>query len=343
VHSIETLLDEAGNALEDERFEDALAKSDAVLERQPDDLEALGLKAAALAELGRWEEADPAYARLIALEPGEPTWQLAAADVMIRQPGDDLERAEAGLALLEKIERQAEKDPRLHFDWLLLSGIALNQLGELEDALAALEAATNLFPDELEPQLERALVLFELARFKEAEAAFLSVANEDPENPWPPHCLGLLAERSGDDAQAAALFARATRLDPEAFPVPVKLSAEEFDAALGVAIAKLPDHARAQLGNVTISVQPFPDDESLRSGEVTPTILGVFQGTPLDERSPIRAEDHQTATIVLYQRNLERFARTREELIEQIEVTVLHEVGHLLGLDEDELYERGLD
>ncbi len=46
---------------------------------------------------------------------------------------------------------------------------------------------------------------------------------------------------------------------------------------------------------------------------------------------------------MLYQRNLERFARTREELIEQIGITVMHEVGHLIGLDEDDLWERGLD
>ena len=51
----------------------------------------------------------------------------------------------------------------------------------------------------------------------------------------------------------------------------------------------------------------------------------------------------QTAHITLYQNNLERFARTRQELLDEIRITVLHEVGHLLGLDEDELYERGLD
>jgi predicted Zn-dependent protease with MMP-like domain len=46
---------------------------------------------------------------------------------------------------------------------------------------------------------------------------------------------------------------------------------------------------------------------------------------------------------VLYQRNLERFVRSREELVEEIRVTLVHEVGHFLGLDEEELYRRGLD
>ena len=53
--------------------------------------------------------------------------------------------------------------------------------------------------------------------------------------------------------------------------------------------------------------------------------------------------DHVPPQIVLFQRNLERFAQTHEELVEQIGITLLHEVGHLIGLDERELWERGLE
>lgn len=343
MHPLDSLLDEASNALDDGRFEEALEKSDAALKQEPDDLEALGLRAAALAELGHWEEADAVYATLITREPAEPSWVLAAADVMIRQPGDDHDRLESGMALLKKIEKQAASDERLHFEWLMLQAISLNQLGELVLALKTLEKALQINPDEPEALLERAVTLFDLGRFAQAKEELTALSEELPEDPWPPHYLGLLAERDGDDAKAKALFAKATGLDPEAFPKAVTLSEPQFDAAVKQAIAALPEHAKAELGNVTISVEPFPDDASLGSGEVTPTILGVFHGTPLDERSPVVAEHHLTAQIVLYQRNLERFARNHEELIEQIGVTVLHEVGHLLGLDEDELYERGLD
>jgi predicted Zn-dependent protease with MMP-like domain len=92
-------------------------------------------------------------------------------------------------------------------------------------------------------------------------------------------------------------------------------------------------------------VEPIPTDEDLRSSSppLSPSILGVFRGTPVGERSVTSAWDHAPASIVLYQRNLERFARTREELIEQIGITVMHEVGHLMGLDEHDLWERGLE
>jgi len=97
---------------------------------------------------------------------------------------------------------------------------------------------------------------------------------------------------------------------------------------------------------VTIAVEEIPKDEDLlgESPPLSPCILGVFRGSPVGERHSIMGGfDPYPASIVLYQKNLERFARTREELIEQIGITVMHEVGHLMGLDEEDLWERGLD
>ncbi|MFD2667166.1 metallopeptidase family protein [Halomonas halophila] len=55
------------------------------------------------------------------------------------------------------------------------------------------------------------------------------------------------------------------------------------------------------------------------------------------------AFDHVPASIVLYQKNLERFARTREELIEQIGITVMHESVTSWGWMRMNLWQRGLD
>lgn len=340
--SIDHLLDAASDAFADGDFADAVAKAEQALAKEPTNLEALGLHAAALAEVGEWEEADAAYAGLMAREPDEPSWALGAADVMIRFPGDDPERTEAAFALLEQVAPKVKDDDRLRFEWSLLRGHCLLSAGELVAALAEFERAVKLDPEDLEARQLSAEVLLELGRFDAAKRALEALHAELPDEPGPLHFLGVLAERAGDDARADALFAEATAIDPEAYPAATKLSEPEFDAAVKEAIAKLPEHAKAELGNVIITVEPFPDDASL-GGEVTPLILGVFVGTPLDERSPVVAEHHATAQIILYQRNLQRFARTRDELIEQIGITVLHEVGHLLGLDEDELYERGLD
>ncbi|HEY0882983.1 MAG TPA: metallopeptidase family protein, partial [Archangium sp.] len=161
-----------------------------------------------------------------------------------------------------------------------------------------------------------------------------------PEEPWAFHYLGLLAERRGEDPEP--WFKKARAIDPEEFPPGVHMMAEEFDAAVEKAIVALPEHARPHLENALVNVEPIPSDEEIKEG-LSPTILGVFHGTPIDERLDTAAGHHETVRITLFQKNLERFARTKEELEEEIRITVLHEVGHLLGLDEDELYERGLD
>jgi predicted Zn-dependent protease with MMP-like domain/Flp pilus assembly protein TadD len=337
---LEEALRRGEDAWEAEELEDALRCAEEALALEPGSLEAWDLKANALAELGRWEEADEAFAHLLQQGPQDTATLLAAADVKIRQPGDDRERTEEGLRLLERAWESARTDQTLYLEAKLLEGVARAQLGETEAALDALARVLELDPEHPEARLEQALTWFELGRMPEAEQALQRLTREFPQEPTAFHTLGLIAERQG--RPALRLFERARTLAPDDYPPPVHLEPAAFDAAVGAAIAALPEQAREHLANVVIATQPLPGDEELSEG-LSPTILGVFSGTPIDERSPVDAAAHQTARITLYQNNLERFARTREELEEEIRITVLHEVGHLLGLDEDELYERGLD
>jgi predicted Zn-dependent protease with MMP-like domain/Flp pilus assembly protein TadD len=332
----------AEEAYEAGEFDDMLRFADEALAVDPRSTAALDLKANALAELGEWEAADELFASLMKADPGDATLMLAAADVKVRQPGDDRERIEAGLKLLERAWPALSQSEELSIETELLRGVGYSQLGEHENAIEAFGRALDLDPDHGEAQLERALSRFELGHFDLARRDFERLTREFPDDAWSVHYLGLIAERQGREAEAEALFARARKLSPDDFPPPVKLSTEAFDRAVKESIEALPEHARPHLANVIITVEPIPGDDEIREG-LSPTILGVFSGTPIDERNPTEAGHHQTARITLYQRNLERFARDREELLEEIRITVLHEVGHLLGLDEDELYERGLD
>jgi predicted Zn-dependent protease with MMP-like domain/Flp pilus assembly protein TadD len=338
--SLEDALRRADEALEDEQFEEALAAADAALAVEPRHPDALELRGHALAGLGELEAADEAFARLLEQEPKNAGAWLLAADLKIRQPGDDAARSEEGLALLAKAEGLVKRDPGLRAELEFLKGLALSQLGALAEALAAFDRARGLDPEHTEAQLERSIALFELGRLDEAGREFQALARDFPDDAWAVHYQGLIAERRGRDAEP--FFARARRLAPDDFPPPVCLSPEAFDRAVEEALAALPEHAKPHLANVIVTAQPLPSDEDVAEG-LSPGILGVFQGTPLDERLDTHAGHHETARIVLFQKNLERFARTRDELLEEIRITVLHEVGHLLGLDEDELAERGLD
>ncbi len=329
------------DAWEAQDFDGALRLAGEALALDAESLDALDLRANALAELGDYEEAGVAFAALLEKEPGNVAWLLAAADVLIRQPGDDRERVEAGLKVLEQADPVANKDEHLCTALELLRGIALNQLGDSQGALESFAKVLDADPDNDEAKLERAIALFESCQFDAAWSAFEKFSRDFPDEPWAFHYLGLIAERRNQPSQS--WFEKAQRLDGDEFPAPTVLSDEAFGKAVQDAIAALPEHSQPHLANAVVDVQALPSDEDLRESGLSPSILGVFRGVPVDERSPTNSADFETARITLFKNNLERFARSREDLLEEIRITVLHEAGHLLGLDEDELFERGLD
>jgi predicted Zn-dependent protease with MMP-like domain len=122
------------------------------------------------------------------------------------------------------------------------------------------------------------------------------------------------------------------------------LRRKEFEKLVEEAIASLPGEIRQKMENLTIVVEDFPTDEQLEeNGYDDPyDLLGLYEGTPLPERT----SDYNAAlpdVITLFQRPLEDVAETREELIDEIATTVVHEVAHYFGIDEDRLEELGWD
>lgn len=344
----EVRLDGVAAAYEEGAFEEALAGADSLLAEAPGLPEALHWRAAALTELGRLEEALEAYGRALKAAPEDLELLLGAAECLVCRVGDDREAVLEGLELCARGRKQAQRagDVELLFEFLFLEGAGLNQVGECARALSSLEAALEHAPRSVEARLERAIALFELCRFSEAQESLERLLRDAPDEPWAHHYLGLLAERRGEGKEARKRFAKAQGVAPEEFPPPVELGEEAFDKAVEDAVKALPGHVKEYLDNVTIAVEELPKDEDLmgESPPLSPCILGVFRGSPVGERHSILGGfDPYPPSIVLYQKNLERFARTREELIEQIGITVMHEVGHLMGLDEDDLWQRGLD
>lgn len=341
------LLDESHARRDEGELEAALVAAVAACERAPRVVSAWHLRAAALAELGRVEEAHQAFGRALALDKDDPETLLAFAELCVTRNEDDRDRLEEGLALIARADRAARKagDRELEGELALLAGMALNQLGNPGAALERLDLALDRLGPDPDARLEHAVAQFELLRFDQAEREFARILAEAPDEAWAHHFLGLLAERKGDRKAAEKRFAQARKLAPEDFPPAVRFTTREFDAAVEEALAALPEKVRRYLSNVAIAVEDFPPVEDLEGGDppLSPQILGVFRGSPLKDKASSDPWAHFPSSIVLYQRNLERFARDREDLIEQIEITLIHEVGHFLGFDEDDLRERGLD
>jgi predicted Zn-dependent protease with MMP-like domain/Flp pilus assembly protein TadD len=344
------LVDGAAGALDDGRAEEALSLADQALARAPRSVPALHLRAAALAELGRLDEALDAYEQVLAAGRDDLDVLAGAADfhVNVLQEGEgDRQLLERGLELARRGSRLARKagDPALSAELAWLEGAALNQLGESAAALERLSAAERDAPERVDVLLEKGFALYELCRFDEARAALLQAERLDPREPWTHHYLGLVAERQRDADEARRRFARARKLAPDEFPKPIALSHAAFDAAVEDALVGLPEPVRRYLSNVAITVEDLPQDDDLVGSDppLSPAILGIFRGSPYGHKASMDPWSHFPSSIVLYQKNLERFASSRADLIEQIGVTLVHEVGHFLGLDEEDLWERGLD
>lgn len=124
----------------------------------------------------------------------------------------------------------------------------------------------------------------------------------------------------------------------------MRLSNKAFRQLIGQALADVPAELARYLDNIVIDVEPTPDGQTLRSVGVTdPTeLMGLYHGTPLTERG-LEESVHLPDRIVIYQRNLERGMRTRQEIMTEVRRTVLHEIGHHFGLDEGDLAELGYD
>ena len=104
----------------------------------------------------------------------------------------------------------------------------------------------------------------------------------------------------------------------------------EFSAHVRAALEDVPPELARALQNIAIVVE----DESPES----PDILGMFFGYPHADRTPPGA---LPARVVIYKRPLEESFSDPTELERQIRITVLHELAHYFGIDEDRIADLG--
>lgn len=347
--TIEQLLDRAAAAFDAGQLELAWSCADRAADLEPRSVEAHHLRAAALAALGHPDLAEVAYTMALALDPEDPETLRAAADFYVNvKPGKGKDALWVGLELAQRGSARATARRRgnsqLRAGLALIEAQALDDLGKSDEALARADDALRLAPHLTDAIHERGVALYNLGRFEAARVEFTRVLGDDPEDPYAHQFLGLTYEALGRPADAVAHLERATALDPVAFPPPVVISVAEFRAEVDRVKAALPAARRAELDGVPIEIvdRPAPEDLTAVDPPFPPSILGLFRGLPRGA-TLAPGETAPARSIVLYRLNLARAVKSRDELTEQIERTFLHELGHLEGLDDDELRRRNLD
>ncbi|HEY7717671.1 MAG TPA: metallopeptidase family protein [Pedococcus sp.] len=112
------------------------------------------------------------------------------------------------------------------------------------------------------------------------------------------------------------------------------MSAAEFEAAVGDALDEVPADLMALLDNVVFLVEDEPPADD-------PDLLGIYDGVPLTERGDAWASGSLPDRITIYRGPLTRMCEDRDELLDEIAITVVHEIAHHFGIDDDRLHELG--
>ena len=121
--------------------------------------------------------------------------------------------------------------------------------------------------------------------------------------------------------------------------MPHDVDESEFTRLVERAIAGLPEQFRRAIEeDVPVEVRSRPSRRQLESVELGPNdlLLGLYHGIPLPERS-VEHSGTMPDVIYLFKEDIEDASDGRDDLVEQVRVTLLHELGHHFGLDEDDL------
>ena len=112
------------------------------------------------------------------------------------------------------------------------------------------------------------------------------------------------------------------------------LSAEEFELLVAEALDEIPAELAALIDNCVILVEDYPPPD-------LPEVLGLYSGIPLTERG-----QYYTGLpdgILIFRYPILAICNTYEEVIEEVRITVVHEIAHHFGIDDDRLHELGYD
>jgi predicted Zn-dependent protease with MMP-like domain len=115
------------------------------------------------------------------------------------------------------------------------------------------------------------------------------------------------------------------------------MTREHFVNVVEEVLDSLPEEFRSRIRNVAVLVEDLPPDQpSPNSAQPDHLLLGLFHGVPTTRKSTF---DLPTGPdyVVLYQKNIEAVCSSEAEIREQIRLTVIHELGHYFGMDEEQL------
>lgn len=114
----------------------------------------------------------------------------------------------------------------------------------------------------------------------------------------------------------------------------VDMSREDFEDAVRDGLDLIPEELAARMDNVVVLVEDDPPADD-------PELLGLYEGVPLTERGELWAAGSLPDRITIFRNPTLALCADRDEVVEEVAVTVVHEVAHHFGIDDRRLHELG--
>ena len=116
-----------------------------------------------------------------------------------------------------------------------------------------------------------------------------------------------------------------------------RVTPAQFDAYVEEALASVPEKFRRYLENVAVLVEEEPSEEDYDETDTADEdeLFGIFRGVPYFERDA--SVSALPAQIAIFRGPILRVCESRGEAVREIRDTVVHEIGHMLGLGDEEM------
>ena len=113
----------------------------------------------------------------------------------------------------------------------------------------------------------------------------------------------------------------------------IEMPVDEFETLVAEALDTIPPELAALMDNCVVLVEDDPPDD------VEPDTLGLYSGTPLTERGEFYTG--LPDTVQIFRRPILAICDTENDVVEEVRITVVHEIAHHFGIDDDRLHELG--
>ena len=113
----------------------------------------------------------------------------------------------------------------------------------------------------------------------------------------------------------------------------IEMTRERFEELVGDALDEVPEELAALVDNVVVLVEDEPPEDD-------PDLLGFYDGTPLTERDT-RYAGVVPDRIMIFRNPTLRMCEDEDEVVEEVRITVVHEIAHHFGIDDERLHDLG--